>query len=97
MPNLAVRKVSEVPTPNRASKTARESQELYEGFIRRVGSEVGELELAPDERARGVKVRLRRAAARLGSILDVWDADGRVYFRIQTKGPGRRSRPRKTG
>jgi hypothetical protein len=40
---------------------------------------------------RSVKVRLRRASSRLNVDLDIWDADGHVYFRRVT----RRGRPRK--
>jgi hypothetical protein len=64
----------------------------YEGFLQAINGDVGELELSPDEPVRGVKVRLRRAATRLSREIEIWDADGRVYFRVATK----RGRPRKS-
>jgi hypothetical protein len=85
MPRLAVRKATEVPTPSRVSRAVREQQEIYEGFIREINSNVGELELRTDEQPRSVKVRLRRAATRLGRELEIWDANGKVYFKATTK------------
>jgi hypothetical protein len=40
---------------------------------------------------RSVKVRLRKAASRLGVELEIWDADGRIYFKPPTK----RGRPKR--
>jgi len=55
---------------------------MYDGFARGVGPEsVGELVLADGESLRGVKVSLRRASTRLGQSIDIWDSDGRVYFK----------------
>ena len=81
MPRLAIRKQNEVPVPNRSPRALREQQQAYEGFIRQLNGNVGELELAAGERIRSVKVRLSRAATRLGSTLEIWDANGRVYFK----------------
>ena len=91
MPKLAVRKQDEVPAPNRSPRVVREQQQLYDGFIRQLDGNVGELELAQDESIRGIKVRLRRAATRIGSTLEIWDANGKVYF----KAAARRGRPRR--
>jgi hypothetical protein len=64
---------------------------MYEGFIREVGSgDVGELELAPGDQIRSVKVRLRRAASRIGIDLEIWDANQKVYFRSATRRGRRR-------
>lgn len=92
MPSLKVRSASEVPTPSKSSKAVHEVQMQYEGFLQAINGDVGELELSPDEQVRGVKVRLRRAATRLSREIEIWDADGRVYFRVATK----RGRPRKS-
>ena len=92
MPKLAVRKQNEVPAPNRSSPAVREKQQMYEGYIRQLDGNVGELELAQSEQLRSIKVRLRRAATRLGSALEIWDADGKVYF----KAAARRGRPRRS-
>ena len=91
MPRLSLRKATEVPTPSRASRAVQEHQRMYEDFVRQVeAGNAGELELQPGETMRGVKVRLRRAATRVGVELQIWDANNKVYF---TKG-ARRGRPR---
>jgi hypothetical protein len=92
LPSLKVRNASEVPTPSKSSKAVHDAQLQYEGFIQAINGDVGELELSPDEQVRGVKVRLRRAATRLSREIEIWDVDGRVYFRVATK----RGRPRKS-
>jgi hypothetical protein len=72
-----------------------EQQQLYEGFIRETGAaNVGELALSEGEESRAVKVRLRRAANRMGTAIEIWDADGKVYFRSAASAP-KRGRPRK--
>jgi hypothetical protein len=93
MPVLYVRKPAEAPLPSRSSRAVREQQQKYDEFVRRIEvSDVGDLELDPNENVRSVKVRLRRASSRLGIDLDIWDVNGHVYFRRMT----RRGRPRKT-
>jgi len=91
LPVLTVRSASEVPPPRRSPKAIQQSQLEYESYINAIGGDVGELELGDSDQPRGVKVRLRRAATRLGKDIETWDADGRVYFRMVTK----RGRPRK--
>jgi len=92
MPLLHVRKPSEAPLPSRSSRAVREQQQKYDEFVRPIEvSDVGDLELEPGENVRSVKVRLRRASSRVGLDLDIWDANGHVYFRRVT----RRGRPRK--
>ena len=92
MPVLHVRKPSEAPLPSRSSRAVREQQQKYDEFVRRVElNDVGDLELEPSENLRSVKVRLRRASSRIGMDIDIWDADGHIYFRRVT----RRGRPRK--
>jgi hypothetical protein len=91
MPVLHLRKPNEAPLPSRSSRAVREQQQRYDEFVRRVEvGDVGDLELEPGENIRSVKVRLRRASSRLAIDLDIWDANGRVYFRRVT----RRGRPR---
>ena len=92
MPQLHVRKPSEAPVPSRSSRAVRELQEKYDDFVHKIdASEVGDLELDASENVRSVKVRLRRASSRVGVDLDIWDANGHVYFKRVT----RRGRPRK--
>jgi hypothetical protein len=81
MPKLNLRTAAEAPKPRRVARPAQEQQRLYESYIRSIGENVGELHLAPDEEIRSVKARLSRAASRLGTRIERWDADGKVYFR----------------
>ena len=93
MPNLIIRKASAVPPPlRRVPRALAEAQQQYEDYILAIDGNVGELLLDLGDNLRGVKVRLRRAATRLGRELQIWDAPGRVYFQLVTK----RGRPRKT-
>ena len=96
MPALVVRESSKVPPPQKADAATLAHQQLYEGFIREVGAtNVGQLELGDGEELRSVKTRLTRAAKRIGAELQIWDADGKVYFKnaADTPKPGR---PRKS-
>ena len=91
MPRLQLRKPNEVPARTTANRAIRERQEIYEGFIRQVNGNVGELELNPDETARSVKVRLRRASSRVGTPLEIWDVNNRVYFKAASRPRGPRT------
>ena len=93
MPRLTVRTAAQVTQPSRVSRAVREQQEMYEGFIKQIGSDVGELEPAAGEQVRALKVRIRPASTRLGTQIDLWDADGKIYF--ATSVPKRGRRPRK--
>ena len=92
MPTLHVRKPGDAPSPSRSSRAVRELQQKYDDFVRGIdNSEVGDLELDPNDNVRSVKVRLRRASSRLGANLNIWDVNGHVYFQHVV----RRGRPRK--
>ena len=91
MPRMTIRSASEVPPPSRSPKAIREAQLQYEGYVQAINGDVGELELSAGEQPRSVKVKLRRAATRLGRDIEIWDANGRVYFRVASK----RGRPRR--
>jgi hypothetical protein len=91
MPTLTIRKAGDVPPSTRVSKAIREKQLVYESFINDIADQVGELELAPTDDMRRVKVSLTRAATRLGTSITTWEANGKVYFRKQAH----RGRPRK--
>jgi hypothetical protein len=94
MPALVVRESSQVPPPRKDSASVAQ-QRLYEGFIREVGANnVGELDLGDGEETRPVKTRLTRAAKRIGTELQIWDADGKVYFKNAAETP-KRGRPKK--
>ncbi len=94
MPTMTIRTATQVPQPSRVSRAVREQQELYEGFIKQIGENVGELEPSSGEQIRALKVRLRRASTRLGVQIEIWDANNRVYFAARAAAR-RRGRPRK--
>lgn len=93
MPKFEVRSSTDVPPPSRSSRAIRELQAQYEAFLRGINGDAGELQLESSESMRSVKVRLRRAATRLGLDIDIWDANGFVYFKRATRRP--RGRPAK--
>lgn len=92
MPQLMVRNASDVPSRSNVSRAVREHQEQYEQFIKQLDGNVGELHLEPEENARSVKVRLRRAATRLSVPIEIWDASGLVYFKAEAA-RAKRGRP----
>jgi hypothetical protein len=92
VPTFHKRTAAEVPQPSKTPRAIREQQLQYEDFIKSAGTDVGELELGPDEDVRSTKVRLTRAATRLGTEVQVWDVNGKVYF----SRTARRGRPKKT-
>jgi len=97
MPELLKRKLEEVPPPPaHFSAKTEEQKALFERFIREVGSDVGELQLAQGENSRGIKARLSRAATRVGVKLQIWADEGKVYFRQFTP-KERHRRPRDQG
>ena len=91
MPSLTVRNIQDVPRPNRSPKAIRDAQLQYDQYVQAVNTDVGELIPDEGENIRGIKVRLRRAATRLAKELAIWDANGKVYFKVEAK----RGRPRK--
>jgi hypothetical protein len=93
VPTFHKRTAAEVPQPSKVSRTVRERQQAYDEFVKSAGTDVGELELGPDESIRSTKVSLTRAATRLGTPLQVWDADGKVYF---SRTAAKRGRPKKS-
>lgn len=94
MPSLVVRKLADVPAPVHTAKAVREQQLLYESFLTEATGNVGEITLEAGDGLRSIKVKLRRAATRTGSELDIWDRDGKVYFQAKTP-TTKRGRPRK--
>jgi hypothetical protein len=85
MPLFNVRSPSEVPQPSKSPKSVQEYRRQYEDYVRTIADNVGELGLLPGDTIRSVKLRLRRAARRVGIDLEVWDAGERVYFRKRKK------------
>ncbi len=95
MPKITVRKAADVPAPIHTTKAMIEQQKLFEGFVAQATGNVGQLTLDAGESVRSVKVRLRRASTRTGAKLEIWDADGKVYFQAEAPS-ARRGRPRKS-
>ena len=95
MPTFQVKMASEAPSPRKTSRAVQQQQETYERFIKDVSAEnVGELHLDEGEETRSIRVRLRRAATRLRTEIEIWYADGKVYFKhADTR--KRRGRPKK--
>jgi len=55
----------------------------YEKFVESVGAgKVGKLVPSRGETARGVALRISRAAKRMERATETWVVDGTVYFRI---------------
>src|SRR4029078_2907588 len=82
MPTMTVRSATQVPQPSRVSRAVREHQELYEGFIKQIGEDVGELDPAPGEQVRALQVRLRGVSTRLGVQIEIWNANEKVSFAV---------------
>lgn len=95
MPLLVVRKLADVPAPVHTARAVLEQQLLYESFLKEATGNVGELTLEDGDSIRSVKTRLTRTATRTGQKLDIWDADGKVYFQADAPSAPR-GRPRKT-
>ena len=56
----------------------------YENYVKSVGAdEVGQLVPEEGESARGLVLRLARAAKRLNMTVETWIDDGKVYFRVR--------------
>jgi hypothetical protein len=57
-----------------------------ERFLQQLGGkDVGDIELEPSDNLRRVKLRLRRAASRLGLDLEIWTTSGHLYVRRTSK------------
>jgi hypothetical protein len=54
--------------------------ETYVGGVRR--GQVGRLAPGPAESARGIALRISRAARRSGKEVQTWTSDGVVYFSV---------------
>ena len=71
------------PANVRPTAKGHESMAKYDAFLRAVKKgQVGKLRPAAGESPRGLMVRVRRAAKRVGKSVDVWTASDAVYFKI---------------
>ena len=77
-------KVKETDAPARPRTAGRlaERMRLFESYIGEVGrAQVGRLVPEDGESARGVALRINRAARRAGKTIESWIVDDVVYFR----------------
>ncbi len=85
-------KIKESEAPKRLSyASARLAGRMreYEGYINDVAASngiVGQIRPDSGETARGLALRVNRAAKRMGAEVETWVSDGTVYFRVSGTG-----------
>lgn len=73
---------SEAPPQMRSSIDRMKYQ--YDGYVRDLPKgQVGKMEMEGDETPKSVATRLRKAGARVGTPVIVWEHDGTVYYKRQ--------------
>ncbi|MCB1694361.1 MAG: hypothetical protein KDI19_16430 [Pseudomonadales bacterium] len=73
----------EAPKPTRQTGRLAARMREYETFVTSVkAGQVGKLTPAKGESARGIALRVSRAAKRINKAADTWIADGSVYFKV---------------
>jgi hypothetical protein len=81
MAEFAVLKDSDAPRPARQTGRLAVRMLEYEQFIDQVpAGKAGRLQPARGESARGLALRISRAANRKGKSIHTWVVDGVVYF-----------------
>jgi hypothetical protein len=71
------------PSPAKASHSLLARMREFDSYIAAVKSgQVGKLAPADGETARGIRVRVLRAAKRQSKTAETWVADGVVYFKV---------------
>ncbi len=74
-------KASAAPGPMRQTGRLTARMRQYEDYVNSVKSdEAGRLAPEEGETARGLALRISRAAKRIGKTADTWVRDGSVYF-----------------
>ncbi len=74
-------KASAAPGPMRQTGRLTARMRQYEDYVNSVKSdEAGKLTPEEGETARGLSLRISRAAKRVGKTADTWVRDGSVYF-----------------
>jgi hypothetical protein len=83
MAEFTVIKDSDAPRPARQTGRLAARMREYEKYIDAVPSgKVGRLTPSRGETARGIALRISRAAKRQGKISNTWVVDGTVYFSL---------------
>lgn len=76
-------KESAAPRPARQTGRLAARMRQYEEYVSSLKSgEAGKLTPDSGETARGIALRISRAAKRTGKTADTWVVDGAVYFRV---------------
>lgn len=82
MAEFTVLKEADAPHPTRQTGRLATRMREYEKFVDAVGTgKVGRLIPARGETARGIALRISRAAKRTGKASETWVVDGTVYFK----------------
>jgi hypothetical protein len=83
MAEFTVIKEADAPRPARQTGRLMARMREYEKFVDSVGTgKVGKLVPARGETARGIALRISRAAKRGGKATETWVVDGTVYFKV---------------
>lgn len=83
MAEFTVVKESDAPRPTRQTGRLAARMREYETYVTQVGSgKVGKLQPGRNETARGIALRVSRAARRAGKNANTWVVDGVVYFSV---------------
>ena len=83
MATFTVIDAAQAPRPLKQSGRLVKRMAEYEGYLNSMKpGKVGKLSPASGETPRGVANRVSRAGKRLGRSVNVWAADGVVYFKV---------------
>jgi len=83
MAQFSVVKESDAPRPARQSGRLAARMREFEGYVDGVKrGEVGKLTTGRDETARGLALRISRAAKRKNRAIETWVVDNVVYFKV---------------
>lgn len=83
MAQFSVVKEADAPRPARQSGRLAARMREFEGYVEGVKrAEVGKLMPARDETARGLALRISRAAKRKNRAIETWVVDNAVYFKV---------------
>ena len=83
MAKFTTMSADKAPQPTKQTGRLGARMREYEGYIADVKrGDVGKLTPGTNESARGLALRISRAAKRLGKSTDTWVVDGALYFRV---------------
>ncbi|MEO6042486.1 MAG: hypothetical protein ABIQ47_01030 [Tepidiformaceae bacterium] len=83
MAEFTIIKESDAPRPTRQSGRLASRMREYERYVEGLpAGKVGKLTPSPGETARGLSLRISRAAKRMHKSINTWTLDDVVYFSI---------------